>query len=97
MGHQDCVVTLPPGAVRLASSAKVANQAFRFPGKPIYCTQFHPELNREALLQRVRAYPQYVRSISGESIEEFANRCQETPRSDQLLRRFMLQLTHPLA
>lgn len=95
MGHQDCVVALPPGAVRLASSEKVANQAFRFPGKPIYCTQFHPELNLEALIQRVRAYPQYVQSITGESIDAFSRRCQETPASNQLLKRFLFQLTGP--
>lgn len=92
MGHQDCVVQLPPGAVRLASSEKVENQAFRFPGKPIYCTQFHPELDREALVQRVRAYPKYVESITGEALEEFANRCVETRETNQLLGRFMAQL-----
>lgn len=92
MGHQDCVVRLPPGAVRLASSEKVLNQAFRFPNKPIYCTQFHPELDRTSLLERVRAYPQYVESISGESIEEFSARCHETWEANQLLSRFMQQL-----
>ena len=92
MGHQDCVVRLPPGAVLLASSEKVENQAFSFADKPIYCTQFHPELNRDALLQRVRAYPQYVKTITGEPIEKFARGCQETPATDVLLRRFVQQL-----
>lgn len=92
MGHQDCVITLPPGATRLASSDKVDNQAFRFDGKPIYCTQFHPELNRAALIDRVRAYPQYVEKISGMPIEEFANQCRETPETDQLLSRFISQI-----
>ncbi len=92
MGHQDCVVRLPPGAVRLASSDRVQNQAFCFPGKPIYCTQFHPELDREALLQRVRAYPRYVESITGETIDEFAARCVETRETNTLLSRFMAQL-----
>ena len=95
MGHQDCVVQLPPGAVRLASSEKVENQAFRFPGKPIYCTQFHPELDREALLQRIRAYPKYVESITGETLDEFASRCVETRETNQLLSRFMAQLRSP--
>ncbi len=92
MGHQDCVVRLPPGAVLLASSEKVENQAFRFPDRPIYCTQFHPELDREALLQRVRAYPQYVETITGYSIEVFAQTCQETKATDLLLSRFVKQL-----
>ena len=91
MGHQDCVVRLPPQAERLACSEKVQNQAFRIPGKPIYATQFHPELNRAALIERVYAYPQYVESISGESVEVFAEQCQETDATNQLLSRFMDQ------
>lgn len=92
MGHQDYVVALPPGAELLASSEIVENQAFRFPGKPIYCTQFHPELNRSTLIERVHAYPSYVETITGESIEEFTKKCCETPATDQLLRRFVQQL-----
>lgn len=89
MGHQDAVVRLPPGAVRLASSERTENQAFRIEGKPIYCTQFHPELNRSALIERLHAYPQYVESISGESIESFIENCKETAETDQLLDHFM--------
>jgi GMP synthase (glutamine-hydrolysing) len=92
MGHQDCVVRLPPKAILLASSEKVDNQAFRFPDKPIYCTQFHPELNRTALLQRVEAYPWYVQTITGDPIDAFAQKCQETEATDQLLSRFVQQL-----
>ena len=92
MGHQDCVVRLPPQAVLLASSDKVRNQAFRVAGKPIYGTQFHPELDRAAFIQRVHAYPQYVESITGDPLDVFENKCQETPATDQLLHRFMKQL-----
>ncbi len=89
MGHQDCVTRLPPGATRLASSEKIENQAFRFSGKPIYCTQFHPELNRDAFLQRVRAYPWYVERICQMTIDGFADQCVATPETDQLLGRFV--------
>ena len=92
MGHQDCVVRLPPQAERLAFSEKVENQAFRIPGKPIYATQFHPELDRKALIERVHAYPQYVEAITGETIEQFVEGCQETVETNQLLGRFMRQL-----
>ena len=92
MGHQDCVVCLPPQAIRLASSTKIENQAFRIPGKPIYCTQFHPELNRAAFVERVYAYPQYVTAISGDSMDAFVAKCQETSATDRLLSRFMAQL-----
>ena len=92
MGHQDCVTRLPPGAICLASSQRVENQAFCFENKPIYCTQFHPELNREALIERVSAYPIYAEKIGQLSIDEFIELCHETPETDRLLSRFVKQL-----
>ena len=88
-GHQDIVVQLPQDAILLASSGRVTNQAFRFRGKPIYCTQFHPELNRAALLERVWNYPWYIERIRGISLEQFAAECQESPSTEELLRRFV--------
>jgi GMP synthase (glutamine-hydrolysing) len=87
-GHEDHVVELPPGAVLLASSSTVANQAFKFADAPIYCTQFHPELDRAALLQRLETYPQYVERIAGTTLEKFAEQCRDTPETQQLLKRF---------
>jgi len=89
IGHQDIVVRLPENAVRLASTDIVENQAYCFKGKPIYCTQFHPELNRKEFLERVYAYPQYVEKIVGVTLEEFSKTCRETPESEALLRRFV--------
>jgi GMP synthase (glutamine-hydrolysing) len=88
-GHEDHVVDLPPDAVLLASSNRVRNQAFRFTGKPIYCTQFHPELDRTALLERARAYSEYIERIAAMSYEEFTTCCRETPEANSLLRRFV--------
>lgn len=91
MGHQDIVERLPEGAVLLASTDTVANQAFTFPDKPIYCTQFHPELNREALLQRLDAYPQYVEHVAHVTYESFCRDCDDTTETEQLLLRFVQQ------
>lgn len=88
-GHEDHVVELPPAAVLLASTDRVRNQAFRLRDKPIYCTQFHPELTRERLLERVRAYPQYVEKIAGVPYEQFEQTSHETPAANSLLRRFV--------
>ena len=87
-GHEDHVVELPPGALLLASSNMVANQAFKFADVPIYCTQFHPELDRKALLERVAAYPQYVQRIAGTTIDQFAEQCRDTPETQRLLKKF---------
>jgi GMP synthase (glutamine-hydrolysing) len=88
-GHEDYVVELPKNAVLLASSERVRNQAFRCAGKPIYCTQFHPEIDRRGIAERVAAYPQYVERIAGVSLEAFVAGCRETPEANQLLRRFV--------
>ncbi|MEZ3161217.1 membrane dipeptidase [Microbacterium sp. BWT-B31] len=46
--HQDMITELPADAVLLASSAAVANQAFRL-GRRVYGVQFHPEVGAEDL------------------------------------------------
>ena len=87
-GHEEHVIDLPPSAVLLASSAQVTNQAFKLSDAPIYCTQFHPELERSTFLERLAAYPQYVERIAGTTFAEFAKCCQDTPQSRGLLSRF---------
>ncbi len=87
VGHQDIVERLPRGATLLASTPRVEHQAFCIPGKPLYCTQFHPELTRRTFLERVRAYPEYVERIAGVPYDEFATGCVEAPEAATLIRR----------
>lgn len=89
-GHEDHVVELPADAVLLASSARVVEQAFCFVGRPIYCTQFHPELDRTALLERVQTYPEYVERSAGMPIDDFIASLRETPEANSLLRHFVM-------
>lgn len=88
-GHQDHVIDLPPDAILLASTELVPNQAFQFAGKPIYCTHFHPELDCEAMFERVVAYPEYVERMSGLTLEKFKASCRATPEANSLLQRFV--------
>jgi GMP synthase (glutamine-hydrolysing) len=87
-GHEDRVVALPPDAELLAFSPRVTEQAFRFAGRPIYCTQFHPELDRAAMLERLVAYPEYVARIARTPYDDFVQHLRETPDANSLLRRF---------
>jgi GMP synthase (glutamine-hydrolysing) len=87
-GHEDRVATLPPHTTLLASSDRCIHQAFRFDDAPIYCTQFHPELNRGDLLQRVRQYPRYAEEVAGITLEQFEALIRDTPETEHLLRRF---------
>ncbi len=88
MGHEDRVDALPRGTTLLASSARVENQAYRFDGRPVYCTQFHPELDRDGMLRRFRTYPKYAQEVVGLPVEEIAARIVETPEAAGLLHRF---------
>ena len=88
-GHEDTVVRLPDEAQRLASSERVPNQALKLVDRPVYATQFHPELRREDYLQRLRAYPKYVAELSGLPFDEFADSCAETPSANRLLKQFV--------
>lgn len=85
MGHQDIVTVLPEQAVLLASTSQVKNQAIRIRGKRIYGTQFHPELSLACLTERLYAYPQYVESVAGVSIDKFVATCRPAPQSQQML------------
>ena len=89
MGHEDCVVELPPDTTLLASSDKVTHQAYRFDDAPIYCTQFHPELNRADLILRLEAYPEYIELVTGLTPEAFAEAVFDTPETEALLPRFI--------
>lgn len=89
MGHEDHVVQLPDSAIHLASSERVANQAFKLKDKPIYGTQFHPELNTKSLLERLAAYPRYVESYAGTSFGAFAEQLKPTPLAERLLSLFV--------
>lgn len=89
VGHHDTVVQLPEGAIRLASTPLVANHAFCMPDAPLYCTQFHSELKRDMLVQRLRTYPEYTQRILNITVDELVPTLQETPQSNQLIRKFI--------
>ena len=89
LGHEDLVETLPPRTTLLASSARVPNQAYRFDDAPIYCTQFHPELDVAGIHTRFAAYPRYVEVVAGATLDEVSSGMQETPLANGLIRRFV--------
>lgn len=88
MGHEDLVEELPPRTTLLASSDAVVNQAYRFEDAPVYCTQFHPELDSAGLLARLSTYPRYAAEVAGASFQEIVDRTEETPAANRLVRLF---------
>lgn len=91
-GHEDTVLQLPSDAILLGSSQRVTNQALKLKDRPVYATQFHPELRLETYLERLDAYPRYVSQITGLSNEVFAAQCVQTPESNRLLGQFLKQV-----
>lgn len=55
VGHKEALTAVPPGATLLATSASCPVQAFRL-GRNQYVTQFHPEMDRAALITRIEVY-----------------------------------------
>jgi GMP synthase (glutamine-hydrolysing) len=56
MGHMDRAVEMPSGVANLAASDRSPLQALRIPNRPVWATQFHPELDQQSNHERYRAY-----------------------------------------
>ncbi|MGE0713276.1 MAG: type 1 glutamine amidotransferase [Planctomycetota bacterium] len=97
LGHKDHATRLPSDTVHLAGSERSPYQALRVAGKPVYATQFHPELsmtrNRERFLRYLAAYstPDMV-----DSPETVLARYRETTGATELLRAFVREVLLPL-
>jgi len=92
LGHKDAVDELPDELVRLAASERCAVQAVRVPDKPIYATQFHPELSADGNIERYVRYLQNYKQID-ESRDEALERAERihrpSPEATRLLERFV--------
>jgi GMP synthase (glutamine-hydrolysing) len=90
MGHKDRATRVGDGVPNLAASERSPYQALRIPGKPIWATQFHPELDRETNLDRYRYYLEgYSVYLDDEERSQAFARFQEGPESARLLRAFL--------
>ncbi len=67
LGHKDHVTSLPSGVEHLAGSERSPFQALRVSGKPIYATQFHPELTWKDNRQRYLRYMSTYGALFGEA------------------------------
>jgi GMP synthase (glutamine-hydrolysing) len=92
LGHKDRATRLPDGCLNLASSARAPLQAFRVPGKPVYATQFHPELTDEDNRARFLRYmDQYGRLFGAEAAQNQLDGHVPSPEANQLIPRFVHQ------
>ncbi|MCB9418202.1 MAG: type 1 glutamine amidotransferase [Ardenticatenaceae bacterium] len=90
LGRKDRASRLPDGVLHLASSENAPFQALCVPGKPIWATQFHPELTKATNLARFKRYMTGYASIMDEvEVEKTLARFDESPEANQLIGRFM--------
>jgi len=88
-GHKDRAKTLPSQATCFAKSDLAPYQAIQIQGKPVYATQFHPELTGAANRRRFERYLDHYGHVFGpekarQMLEEFL----PSPEASGLLRRF---------
>ena len=75
VGHKEACRDLPPTAVLLASSPACPVQMFRVRTN-LYATQFHPELDVDGIVTRIRIYQHYG-YYPPETMDEIIARVQE--------------------
>ena len=85
--HSQTVLTLPPGAVLLASGDRDPHQAFGLHGSA-WGVQFHPEFSAEILRLYLRQ-EQLMLENQGVDPVALARAARETPCGEQLLHRFV--------
>ena len=90
LGRKDRAASLPDGVLHLASSSRSPYQCFRIPGRPIWATQFHPELDLETNRQRFERYLKgYAQHMSEQEREEARRRFRASPETERLLPGFL--------
>ena len=80
----------PDAVPNLASSERSPFQAFRLPDRPIWASQFHPELQRETNTHRLLHYQEvYAPLLDEKQKAETLSRFTDSPQASDLLRRFL--------
>jgi len=93
LGHKDHVTALPAGVDNLAQSQRSPFQALKVSGKPIYATQFHPELTWKDNRMRFLRYMETYGALFGEAeAQERLDSHVPGPAANTLLSRFVEQV-----
>jgi GMP synthase (glutamine-hydrolysing) len=90
LGRKDRADRLPPGVINLAASAACPSQALRIPGKPIWASQFHPELTEATNRGRFYNYLKNYQSVMAPgALRDIAQSFRPSPDTPQLLSGFV--------
>jgi GMP synthase (glutamine-hydrolysing) len=90
LGRKDRAVSLPNAVQHLAGSQRAPYQALRVLDKPIWGTQFHPELTKAENLARFNRYlADYAGLLDKAEMQAAIARFQESPEAEALIGRFL--------
>jgi len=90
MGRKDRAARLPEGTENLASTPLCPLQAFRYPDRMIWATQFHPELDERTNRGRYLRYLEgYAAHMDDEERERALANFRPSPHTAPILRRFV--------
>ncbi|WP_286240162.1 type 1 glutamine amidotransferase [Neptuniibacter halophilus] len=85
--HKQYAETLPAGCQLLASTEQCVH-AFRFQDKPFWAFQFHPEVDKRVLVERLTYYKDKY-TEGDDHLEQVLQAARETPYSNALMRKFV--------
>lgn len=93
LGRKDRADRLPDGVINLATSDACPSQALRIPGKPIWASQFHPELTEESNRRRFYNYLKNYQSVMAPgALRDIAGSFRPSPDTGRLLSAFVRTL-----
>ena len=87
-GHKERAVSLPEGAILLASSPLCPYHAFKMADQPFYAFQFHPEVDTADLIARITRYHNRYLD-SADELTELLQDLHETTIANQLIAKFV--------
>lgn len=85
--HQERALEPPPGCDLLAYT-DMCIHGLKVIGKPIWTTQFHPEVDKDVMVERITRYAKKYTS-GADQLLAVANSAQETPESNGMLKNFV--------
>lgn len=86
--HEYCVHNLPAGLEVLASTDNCGAVAYRVIGENIYGVQFHPDRDKECMLERLNFFTQEVDDF-GMDLKAIRSRVKDTPIADTFIAKFI--------
>lgn len=94
-GHKERANKIPSDCILLASSELCPYHIVKFINKPIYCFQFHPEVDKKDLLTRITRYQMRYLDSSEKLQQIIDESTHETPYSNKIVKDFIDRVVMP--